>query len=322
MDIRKLIVNVSFKAKKMERRFIDPPAISVDEKACNMCGLCVKICPTRIFRSSGGNLPATHHPEECVLCGQCLCTCPKDSIIHSGFNLMNFKNIRNRKPVAPDVAFEFLSQRRSVRNYRKEAPSAEILEKIIQIAGYAPGSPHHRIGWIRNITVVHGEENMKKVLDITAEYMQRILKLLSGPMIKIVARFSDSAKAGLATIPDLEMRINEYRNGRDSIIYNAPAAIFIHAPVNSSMPQTDCDAALLMIQLYAEAYGLGTCWNGLIQGAAAGDHLSGFTKLADFLKIPEGHKCYAAMTTGFPAIILHSIPERKVDITWIDGSNK
>jgi hypothetical protein len=70
------------------------------------------------------------------------------------------------------------------------------------------------------------------------------------------------------TISDMEMRINEYKNGRDSILYNAPVAIFVHAPVNSSMPQQDCDAALLMVQLYAAANGLGTCWNGLLQEGA------------------------------------------------------
>ena len=72
-----------------------------------------------------------------------------------------------------------------------------------------------------------------------------------------------------------------------------------------------------MIQLYAEAYGLATCWNGLIQMAAAGDHVRGFTGLAELLKIPKGHKCFAAMTVGIPAVALHSIPERKVETTWI-----
>ena len=36
------------------------------------------------------------------------------------------------------------------------------------------------------------------------------------------------------------------------------------------------------------------------------------------LKIPKDHKCFAAMTLGYPSINLHSIPERKVDVTWIE----
>ena len=153
---------------------------------------------------------------------------------------------------------------------------------------------------------------MKEVLELTAEYVQRTLRLLTGWPIKMASKFSDSAKAGLAVVPDLEMRLDEYKKGRDVLTHGAPAAIFVHAPIASSTPQTDCDTALLMIQLYAEAYGLATCWNGLIQMAAAGDHVRGFTGLAELLKIPKGHKCYAAMTVGIPAVALHSIPEREV----------
>jgi len=304
----------------MESRFIDSPTISINGKTCSKCELCVKTCPTRIYKLSKdekNTLIIANREEECVLCGQCLSVCSTNSITHSGFVTSNFKQILNRKPVEPEVAFEFLSQRRSVRNYKKEIPSSELLEKIINIAGYAPGSPHHRVGWVRNITVVSGSANMKVIADMTSEYVQKIHNVLTSSFIKLVAKFSESARAGIGVVPDLQMRLNEYRNGKDLIIYNAPVAIFAHAPMKSSTPQTDCDTALLMIQLFAEANGIGTCWNGLIQGAASGDHIKGFTKLAEFLKIPEGHRCYAAMTAGFTSINLHSIPERKVDITWI-----
>lgn len=304
----------------MEKRFIEQPVISIDNSTCSLCGLCVRTCPTRIYRSSEEDTVTkitTDHTEECVLCGQCMCICSAGSIIHSGFVKANFKRIQNHKPVTPDVAFQFLSQRRSVRNYNSETPSKELLDKLVKIAGYAPGSPHHRVGWVRNMTVVYGKDNMDKVLELTADYIQQMLKLLKSNFLKLAARFSDSAKAGIAVIPDMEMRLNEYKNGGDLIIYHAPAAIFFHAPVFSSTPQTDCDTALQLVQLYAEAHGLGTCWNGLIQGAAAGDHLKGFTELSEFLKIPKGHKCYAAMTAGYPSIKLHSIPDRKVDVTWI-----
>ncbi len=121
----------------MESRFIEPPVISLNENTCSACGLCVSICPTRIFNSSDENRTTTHHPEECVLCGQCLCVCSTNSILHSGFVPMNFKRIHNNKSVNPEVAFRFLSQRRSVRNYKKETPADELLEKITEMAGYA-----------------------------------------------------------------------------------------------------------------------------------------------------------------------------------------
>jgi len=303
----------------METRFIEKPSIEINRETCSACLLCVRICPTRIFSTGGENTDEiiTGHHEECVLCGQCICVCPSGSIGHSGFVKENFRPVMSQVPVPEEKAYDFLSRRRSVRNYKKEVPPAELLNQLVGIAGFAPGSPHHRVGWVRNVTVVHGEAGMKEVLDMTADYMRQLLILLNSRFIKLAARFSDSAKAGLAVVPDMQMRLDEYRRGGDPIIYRAPAALFFHAPVASSTPQTDCDTAALLVQLYAEALGLGTCWNGLIQGAAAGDHLKRFRKLTDYLEIPANHKCYAAMTIGYPTIKLNTIPERKVNISWI-----
>lgn len=306
----------------METRFIEKPSIEINSGTCSACMLCVRICPTRIY-SSGGEKPdkkiITGHHEECVLCGQCLCVCPSGSIDHSGFVKENFTPVKNTRNITEAEAFDFLSGRRSVRNYKKDVPPAKLLNELVRIAGFAPGSPHHRVGWVRNVTVVYGEAGMKEVLDMTADYMRQLLILLNSRFIKLAAKFSDSAKAGVAVVPDMQMRLDEYYRGGDSIVYRAPAVLFFHAPAASSTPQTDCDTAALLVQLYAEALGLGTCWNGLIQGAAAGDHLKGFRKLANYLGIPSNHKCYAAMTVGYPSVKLHVIPERKVNVSWIGG---
>ena len=304
----------------MENKTLESPTIRVNLSSCSGCGLCTKVCPTKVIRATNGGEKVITNTEECVLCGQCICGCPTGSIINSAFNSGNFKRIKNRKPVTPETAFEFLSQRRSVRNYKEETPPAELLEKIVQIAGYAPGSPHHRVGWVRELTIVTGEDNIKIIRDMTAGYIQKTIKLLDSWYLRAMAKYSELARAGVSVVPDLKMRYYEYTKGKDLIIYNAPAAIFFHAPRFSSTPQTDCDTALQLVQLYAESFGLSTCWNGLIQGAASGDHLKGFTKLAEFLHIPPENKCYAAMTIGYPSVSLHSIPERKVDITFI-GQN-
>ncbi len=113
------------------------------------------------------------------------------------------------------------------------------------------------------------------------------------------------------------MRLAEWEAGRDVVTWDAPAAIFAHAPTTSSLPQIDCDAAMLYVILAAEAHGLGTCWNGLLQDAAAGAHLRGFDKLSSLLHLPDGHRCYAAATIGYPAVKLLSVPHRDVAITWV-----
>ncbi|MBP1665997.1 MAG: hypothetical protein H6Q23_857, partial [Bacteroidetes bacterium] len=168
----------------MEFKILEAPTIEFNTSTCSKCGLCTKVCPTKVFKTTNGDDKVT------------------------------------------------------------------------------------------------GDDNMKMIRDITAEYIQKTIRLLNSWYLKAMANFSELAKAGIGVVPDLQMRIDQYRNKNDLIIYNAPAAIFFHAPKYSSTPQTDCDNALQVIQLYAESFGLATCWNGLIQGAASGDHLKGFTKLA------------------------------------------
>lgn len=304
----------------MEKRFSEVPSITINAETCSKCGLCSLVCPIRVFDFKKGEVPCIRYNEECVLCGHCLSVCPTNSIQHSGFVPENFKKINGKQAFDTDFAFIFLAQRRSLRNYKKEVPSAELLSKIVDIAGYAPNSPHHRVGWVRNITIVRGYENMKIVSDMSADYVERMIKMLSSWYMKLAAKYNERAKAALGIVPSFVNALREYQKGNDLLTYNAPAAIFIHAPLNSSTPQIDCDAACLLIQLYAEAHGLGTCWNGIIQGAAAGDYVKNFDKMSQYLNIPKGHKCFAAMTIGFPSIKLQHLPERKTEITWI-GEN-
>ncbi len=296
---------------------IAPPVIAIRQDACKRDGLCVRLCPVRIFAVREGNVPEVARTDECVLCGQCVAGCPSGAVVHSGFDPEQVTRIENLAPVTPEAAWAFIAQRRSIRNYRKEVPPRELLDRIIAVAGYAPGSPHHRVGWVRNFTVVCGDVQMRQVVDMTAEYVRRLHKMVTSFGIRMAAHFDASARAGVQVGPDLAMRLAEYDAGRDVMTYHAPAALFAHAPIDSSTPQVDCDAAMLAVQLLAHAYGIGTCWNALLQGAAAGDHVRRFTKLARLLEIPEGHRCYAAATLGYPAVTLHSLPPRDVNIKWI-----
>ncbi len=297
--------------------YLKTPDISIKKSHCTGCGMCEKVCPVRIFKVTNKKAEVVRSREECCLCGQCVAGCTKRAVSHSGFNHSHFRKV-SHVPIYTENTFNLLSQRRSVRNYRENTPPREQIEKLIEIAGYAPGSPHHRIGWVRNFSVVYGHENMKIVQDMTADYLKKMRKLIKNPLVRMFAPFDGSLEAAYTVLPDIEMRLDEYKQGRDAIVYNAPVAVFAYAPQNSSMPQTDCDAAVSYIQLYAYSQGLGTCWNGLIQMAAAGEHMRNFSKLKKFLKIPKGHKCYAAITLGYPSVKLHSIPEREVNITWIE----
>jgi NAD-dependent dihydropyrimidine dehydrogenase PreA subunit len=48
---------------------------------CNGCGICVRICPTDVFRMvPETNKAVVRYPEDCMLCGFCELDCPEGAL--------------------------------------------------------------------------------------------------------------------------------------------------------------------------------------------------------------------------------------------------
>ena len=294
-----------------------PTVITIRSEKCKKDGLCVTVCPVRVFAAGKNESPVVRRADECVLCGQCLAVCANEAIAHSRLDRSRFVRIDGQQPVEGAAAMQLLRQRRLVRAYKPEAVPRELIERIVEVAGFAPTSAHGREGWVRTVTVVTGVEEMRRVAALTVEYMRELRGLLRSPFAKLVARFKVEPRRGRAMLPDLDMRIAEYEQGRDAIVYGAPAAIFVHTPEVTSEPSADCDAALFAVMIAAHAHGLGTCWNGWL--AKAGDAFKARKAkgLRRMLGIPEHHVVGAAMTLGYPAVRLHSVPQRETHLHWV-----
>ena len=292
--------------------------ITIDADRCNHDGLCARVCPSRIFRWDKGELPTVQGTEHCVLCGQCLAICPSDAIAQGELPVDQQRRIERAGRADPEQLLGFLRQRRSVRSYKDKPVPRELLQRVAEMAGYAPTGAFGGDGWVRRVTVVSDPAVMDEVREHTVVYLRKLHKLLSGLMIQAVARFNEEARGGLITVPDLAMRLAEWDAGRDAVTYDAPAAVFVSAARSQATPHEDTDAALMNMMLAADALGLGTCWNGWLGHAAGGDHVGGFDALHRRLGLPEHHKVVQAFTVGWPALRLHSEPERRTEVSWVE----
>ena len=272
----------------------------------------------RVFSHSKNAVPRISNQEHCVLCGQCVAICPHDAIAHSVLDRVRFRAIKEMATVDEGVVASLLRQRRSVRNYRKDLVPRTELEEIAEIAGFSPTSAHGGEGWTRSCIIVSGEESMSMVRDMTAEYMKKLAELLDSFMVKTMARWKPAPRVGRSLLPDITMRLRKYGQGEDVITYDAPHAIFFHSPTHSVYPQITCDAALYTVMLLAHARGLGTCWNGWLVKAANGFRVRSFTKLKALLGFPEHHEIFTAATLGYRRVRLHSTPDRRTAVRFID----
>lgn len=291
--------------------------INLDAERCKGDGACAQVCPVGIFQmTEKKEPPRIGGTELCVLCGQCIAVCPGGALSHSALDASGFQRIRDPQPLSAKRFVECMRQRRSVRAYKDKPVPRELLKEIVRVAGYAPTSAHGGEGWVRSATIVTGTENMRRVVDLTAAYMRRLGSLLDSAVVRLVARWKEAPRAGRAMLPDLRMRLAEFDQGRDMITYDAPAAIFVHTPRETPVPEADCDAAMMAILLAAHAHGLGACWNGFLAKAATGFRVK--SQLRELLQLPNHHDVYSAATIGYPRLRLHSLPHRETSIRWID----
>lgn len=50
--------------------------VTVNEKWCKKCGICIAFCPKEVFEADEFGLSVVKHPERCIRCMLCVIRCP------------------------------------------------------------------------------------------------------------------------------------------------------------------------------------------------------------------------------------------------------
>ncbi len=168
---------------------------------------------------------------------------------------------------------ELLIKRRSIRNFKDESVSEEILQEIIRESTLAPNASHSQ-KW--KFTIVNDRDFIKRISD---ESKSNILK-------RIEDNPADYAKKYETIL----------RNPDYNVFYNAPALIIISGPADYKNLLIDCSLCASYIMFGAAARGLGTCWVNLGSDVRNPD-------LREELGLTDGLKIVAPVITGYPASI-------------------
>jgi nitroreductase len=252
----------------------------VDLQSCSRCGLCVADCPARIITLPDDGYPKILREKEaaCYRCQHCLAVCPRGSISILGVKPENSRLLAGNYP-APELLETLIKGRRSVRRYRDENLPPELLQQLLAVAWHAPTGVNSRQVLF---TVVDDKE---KLAALRAEVLNGLARLVR----------DNALPEKLAFYADF-VRVWEEK-GQDIIFRNAPHLLIATAPQQVVTPQQDCLIALSYFELYAQANGVGTVWNGLAKWAL-NDLLPEFGQR---LGIPADHQFGYAMSFGWPA---------------------
>lgn len=266
---------------------------NVNSARCTRCGQCVADCPSRIIVMRDHAVPSIASEKEraCLRCEHCLAICPEAALSILGFNPDESTALEGHFPGSEQLE-TLIAGRRSVRRYRPENLSQELIDKLITVASFAPTGINTRK--IR-FTVL---DDRKKTARFRDEVMNRLVQLLEE------GAFPESKTYYARFVQVWQKR------KIDLVFRDAPHLLVATAPKSLSTPREDCVIALTTFELYAQACGIGTLWNGIATWAIE----QMLPEMRQRLGIPDDHAFGYAMLFGKPAVhyartVQHHPPE-------------
>ena len=268
----------------------------VDENKCKRDGFCVRDCPRAIIRlKDKESYPQLVPGSEtsCLACGHCVAVCPHGALSHKWVPLEDCPSIQKELGINEAQVTQFLRSRRSIRSFKDRPVEKEKINRLIEIARYAPTASNTQLVEWR---VFNGRETVRELSEMVADWARALLE-------------KDPQAAKMPYIPGI---VAAWDAGYDAALRGAPTVIVASAPKQDLNGTVNLTLALSYLELAAPGLGLGTCWAGLLKGA-----LLSWQPLQKAVGLPEGHSHFYPMMLGYPRAKYFRLPERKPPkITW------
>ncbi|MCW3786060.1 nitroreductase family protein [Plebeiibacterium sediminum] len=252
----------------------------IDESKCTQCGLCAQDCPVLIIDGKNG-IPEIKAGKEgnCLKCQHCMAICPTGALSILGKNPDQSASVKEGMPSSSSM-LNLFKTRRSIRKFKNEELSKELISDLLQGAANAPtGHNNNQVLF----SVIDNKADLKKFRDAVYDSIHTAFennhKHPFLPMLNDLKRLWVSKKI-------------------DVILRDAPHVLITSSPKKSVTPVEDCVIALSYFELLANTHGVGTLWNGMLKWVINDIDL----ELRERLGIPVDHEVGDVMVFGFPAV--------------------
>lgn len=267
--------------------------MTIDQDKCIKCGLCRADCPRGALLFTDDYLPVPEESKACVHCGHCAAICPPGAVTLDGLTPEEL----DQTPQAGQELFAPLSglmrSRRSIRDFKRDPLGRALLEEVMEAVNYAPtGANMRSVRW----TIVQSPDELKRLASIVVEWMRSNLDAVAGTPYEEVYK----------------MISRQWDEGKDFILWHAPALAVAHAKAPVVTPMHDCVIAITYLELAAWSKGIGSCWGGFFN-RCAGE----YKPMRDALGLEEGEAIYGSLMLGYPAQRYPRLPHRApAPISW------
>jgi len=263
--------------------------LNIDQKKCKQDGLCATDCPMGIIRFEGkGSYPEIPSENEpmCIRCGHCVAVCPHGALDHAEVRLAACTAIDKELVISPAQAEQFLRSRRSVRQFKDKPVEQSVLQRIIEIARYAPTASNSQlVEWV----VISDPNQLRAISGQVIDWMRSLLQ-----------------NPNSVVMPYHHLLVKAWDAGVDTVLRSATCLVTAMAPGPVPYRMVDLTLALSYLELAATKYGLGTCWAGLLQGAMLAN-----PSLKQAVGIPHDYPFHFPMMIGYSKMVYYRLPERQ-----------
>jgi nitroreductase len=176
--------------------------------------------------------------------------------------------------------------------------------------------PHSQYQGIRCI-VITGKDKIRELqntaLPILGKLMQRLGFMASLPIGKsIMGKKLADLITGIYAV-NWDLFRERIQKGDDLLFYNAHALMIMYGEKVDEASAFSCAAALYNASLMAHTMGIGSCFNGFLQGV-----INSNKKIKEQLGIPKYCNCRGAMTLGYPGVKYNRLTMRKpLEVRWM-----
>ena len=188
------------------------PLITVDAELCARDGLCVADCPMGILTlpKDGVPIPVKDADALCIDCGHCVSVCPHEALTHRAMGPADCLELDSETKLEPEAAERFLRSRRSIRRYKKDPVPRETLQRLVELARYAPsGHNTQPVEWV----VIENPTKVKELAGLVIEWM----------------RWMEANQPEVAAFLHLDLSIKAWDAGIDTVLRGAPHLVVAHA---------------------------------------------------------------------------------------------
>lgn len=278
--------------------------ITIDQNKCNGCKLCEQICHEHCISIIDDNTLMINY-DFCSTCTQCIAICPKEALSWN-----NIQPIKYAKELFPDSkrVDELLKERRTIRDFKSEKISKDLLEEIVNYAIY---SPTHSFNF--RAIIIDNENTINEIDTIIFKFSLKLYHYLYKPKFfhSIVRLLTpDREYEYLKAKPKLEAVLKRGRNFKTM----PPAIIMLVADKRIPLMVESAQYALYSMNLYAHTKGLG-CRN-LVGNQM---FLNRARSIRQLLSLKKYEKLVGTMSIGYPSVkYRNKVEGKKIDIDWIN----